>query len=199
MITFPDPPPGGYSVIVVDPPWPVHRKHNHESYIGVYGNAPIEGRYNLMPLEEINALPVLELAAERSFVFVWTTQRFLPAALECLTAWGFQYRFTMVWHKPAGPQPIGYPCFNTEFIVVGNRGNNLDQARTPGFLDTREFATGFTADRGKHSAKPAYFYELLARVTPGPRIDLFARRRHPGFEAWGDEVEDFMQSNLGIG
>ncbi len=123
-----------------------------------------------MPLEEINALPALELAPERRFCFIRTTRRFRPAAWESLTAWGFQYRFTMVWHKPAGPQSIGYPGFNTEFIGVGNRGNNLDQARTPGFGDTREFATGLPADRGKHSAKPAYFYELLEGVTARPAL-----------------------------
>lgn len=56
------------------------RKHNHKSYIGVYVNAPIAGPYNLMSLEEINALPALELAAVRRFSFIRTTQRFRPAA-----------------------------------------------------------------------------------------------------------------------
>ena len=188
MINLPTLPLGGYATIVVDPPWPVARHQNYRHYTGVYGNYPIENRYSLLPLAEIKSLPVLELAAEKAFCFIWTTQRFLPAALECLTEWGFQYRFTMVWHKPAGPQPIGYPCYNAEFIVVGNRGNGLDQARTPGFLDTKGFSTVFNAPRGRHSEKPGEFYQLLERVTPAPRIDLFARKRHRGFDAWGDEV-----------
>lgn len=188
MINLPTLPLGGYATIVVDPPWPSQRHQNYQKHTGVYGNYPIENRYPLMPLEDIKTLPVLELAAERCLCFIWTTQRFLPAALECLTEWGFQYRFTMVWHKPAGPQPFGYPCFNAEFVIVGNRGNRLNKSRTPGFIDTKAFPTVFNAPRGRHSEKPAEFYRLLERVTPGPRIDLFARKRHRGFDAWGNEV-----------
>ena len=102
--------------------------------------------------------------------------------------YGFRYVFTMVWHKPAGPQPIGYPAYNAEFVLYGKRGKNLGGARVPGFLETKSFSMCFNAPRGRHSEKPAEFYELLRRVTPEPRIDLFARRRHPGFDAWGNEV-----------
>ncbi len=73
MIEFPAPPPGGYATIVVDPPWPVHNGKGYKTKPGVYGNYPIESRYPLMPVPEIKALPVLQLAAERCFVFICTT------------------------------------------------------------------------------------------------------------------------------
>ena len=105
----------------------------------------------------------------------------------------------MTWVKPAGPQMPGYPCYNSEFILYGNRCKMTSPVQSPPFVDTKDFYAAFPAERGRHSEKPSYFYQLLERVTPEPRIDLFARRRHPGFDAWGKEVEDFMQTDLGLG
>ena len=34
-----------------------------------------------------------------------------------------------------------------------------------------------------------YFYELIRRVARRPRVDIFARRRHEGFDAFGNQVE----------
>ena len=43
--------------------------------------------------------------------------------------------------------------------------------------------------RGRvHSEKPLDAYRRLERLFPGPRLDLFARRRIPGWWAWGDEL-----------
>ena len=137
---------------------------------------------------EIKRLRVADLAAEQSHCFLWATHRFLPIAFDILLWYGFQYAFTMVWHKPAGRQIAGYPCYNAEFVVYGHRGAMQGGSRHPGFLETKNSPVCFNAPRGNHSEKPAEFYELLRRVTPGPWIDLFARKRHPGFDAWGNEI-----------
>ena len=73
--------------------------------------------------------------------------------------------------------------FNTEYIVVGRRGS-------PKWLDTKSFRTGNYWPRGVHSEKPEGFYDLLRRVTPGPRLDIFGRRRIAGFESWGNEAPE---------
>lgn len=135
-----------------------------------------------MPVTEIAALPVGDIAADDCHLFIWATVRFLPDAMALLERWGFAYHFLMVWHKNGGPQLPGCPSFNCEYIVYGRRG----KAR---FADTKNFFTCFYAPRGQHSEKPAAFYRLLARITPAPRVDLFARKQHPGFNAWGNEVE----------
>lgn len=43
----------------------------------------------------------------------------------------------------------------------------------------------------RHSQKPEEFRQLIARATKGlrPRIELFARTRVPGWDAWGNEVD----------
>ena len=46
----------------------------------------------------------------------------------------------------------------------------------------------FAARRTTHSTKPDRFYEIVEQVSPDPRIELFARRRRMGWEAWGDEA-----------
>ena len=140
-----------------------------------------------MPAEQIQALPVSELAGERCHLFIWTTSKFIPLALDCLKAYGFDYKFMMVWHKQRGPQPVGWPCHNAEFVVYGHRGKT--HIGRPGFLDTKQFRLCFQGSYAGHSVKPVEFYELLERITPAPRIDLFARRRHAGFDAWGNQVE----------
>jgi hypothetical protein len=105
-----------------------------------------------------------------------------PTDVRIMDAWGFRYIFQMTWHKPGGFQPVGLPQFNSELILCGRKG-------TPHFLDTMAFPLCFDAPRGAHSEKPQEFYDLIARVTYGKRIDMFARQKRPGFEAWGNEVD----------
>jgi N6-adenosine-specific RNA methylase IME4 len=73
-----------------------------------------------------------------------------------------------------------YVRWYTEFVVFGVRGK----------LPTlRNNALGIVfAERRQHSEKPEEMYELVRSLSPGPRIDIFARRERPGFIAWGDEV-----------
>lgn len=137
--------------------------------------------YPTMSVEEIAAMDVPDRFANDAFVFLWTTQKFLPDAFAILERWGVKYRFTMVWHKPGGIQPHNSPQFNCEFVVVGSVGN-------PQFLDQKAFSTAFNAPRAGHSVKPEEFYDLLRRVTPGPRLDMFSRRDIEDFDAWGNQV-----------
>ncbi len=87
----------------------------------------------------------------------------------------------MVWHKAGGFQPFNLPQYNAEFVLFGRKGG-LD------FLDTKNFFTCFEGKRREHSRKPVEFYDLIRRVSPEPRIEMFSREKHDGYEIWGDEV-----------
>ena len=163
---------GRYATVVIDPPWPV--RVNHSKY-------PCGLPYPVMTDREIRALPVGAVLAEDAFIFLWATQKRLPTAVDLLGHWGCRYRFTMAWHKEHGPQVLGHPRFNLEFVVVGSKGK-------PKFETTKAFSTAYCWPRRKHSEKPHEFYELLQRVTPAPRLDIFARRHIDGFDAWGNEA-----------
>jgi N6-adenosine-specific RNA methylase IME4/ParB-like chromosome segregation protein Spo0J len=173
------PPPGLYRTIVIDPPWPMEivDRDVRPAQVGMH--------YPTMSIDEIKrfSLP----AGDDAIVYLWTTQRFLPAAFDVLEAWEFKYLVTMVWHKPGGPQPFNLPQYNCEFVLIGRRGN------VP-FMDTKQFFTCFTALRREHSRKPDEFYELVRRVSPGPRIDMFSREPRDGFDQFGNETGKFGEA-----
>lgn len=168
---------GRFAVVVVDPPWPL-TKTRRKVRPNQHGFD-----YQTMTLDEIAALPILECLAKNAWLFVWATQRFLPSTFDLLTTWDCRYRLTLTWHKHGGFQPFGLPQFNSEFAVVGSVGS-------PKFTDTRAFFTANHWPRGAHSEKPEGFYDLLRRVTPEPRLDVFGRRRIAGFHSWGNEAPE---------
>lgn len=43
--------------------------------------------------------------------------------------------------------------------------------------------------RRAHSVKPEEMRRMIEKVSYAPRIELFAREKHEGWDAWGNEVE----------
>lgn len=182
-----------YKTIVVDPPWPSRGYPGKDREGNVIRT---RHAYNLMSLDEIADMEIQSIATDDAFVFLWTINRFLRDAFDVLDAWELRYMFTMVWHKPHGPKPVGYPIYNAEFVVVGRYGS-------PRFTETTGFWTanqweGLRSPNsaptgwGKFiaSAKPDGFYDMIRQKTPQPRIDMFARRAIPGFDRWGNEAPE---------
>jgi N6-adenosine-specific RNA methylase IME4 len=68
----------------------------------------------------------------------------------------------------------------TEHILLGTRGKApvLFKAQ-PNWL---------FAPVQDHSHKPEEQYAIIERVSPGPYLELFARRSQPGWDKWGLEV-----------
>lgn len=168
-----------YKTIVIDPPWPMTKikRACRPNQCG--------WDYPTMSLKEIAAFPLADLMEDECHVYLWTTQKFVPAAFDVLDHWGLDYLFTMVWHKPGGFQPVGMPQFNHESIVVGRRGPLA-------FLDTN-WTTCFKAPRREHSRKPDQFYDLVRWISPPPRIDVFSRERRAGFAQYGNETDTFNE------
>ena len=82
---------GTYEIIYADPPWRYSAKK-------VQGAA--ENHYPTMSIDELCALPVAELAAKDSALFMWATFPQLPEALRLIRAWGFTYKsVAFVWLK----------------------------------------------------------------------------------------------------
>lgn len=54
-------------------------------------------------------------------------------------------------------------------------------------------APWYTAPRGDHSAKPDLFLDLIERMSPPPRLELFARRQRLGWDTWGDEALEHVE------
>lgn len=80
-----------YGIIYADPPWRYDRKH---------GSGVAENHYLTMSIEEICALPVSELAAKDSALFLWATFPQLNEAFRVIDAWGFKYKtLAFLWLK----------------------------------------------------------------------------------------------------
>lgn len=164
-----------FRCIVIDPPWPIQKIEREER--------PRQGSaldYPVMELEDIADLRVRELADETGcHLYLWVTQKFLPAGLELVTSWGFRYQCLMTWVKPGGFTPFSW-MYNTEHVIFARMGS-LE-------VERKGLKLAFDAPATRHSAKPDVFYERVVQATPGPRLEMFSRTVRDGFVAWGNEV-----------
>jgi N6-adenosine-specific RNA methylase IME4 len=160
-----------FRCIYVDPPW---RYDNRAS------RGAAENHYPTMSLEEITALPVRDLAADQSHLFLWTTTTFLFDAYPIMQAWGFTYADMFVWCKPQ--MGLGnYWRVSHEMLLLGVRGDLS-------FRDN-SYRSWAIFPRGKHSEKPEQVRLMLEKVSPGPRLELFGRKSQPGWTVYGDQIE----------
>jgi N6-adenosine-specific RNA methylase IME4 len=202
-----------YRVIVADPPWSylIHpltdeqraERLNHDRD----GNpsarrrgAPADLHYSTMTHAEVAALPIGEQAADDAFLFLWVTNPRLffdkagngPSPAEMMAGWGFEYTTMLTWHKLGAPGLGWYFRGDTEHVLFGVRG----KARIPTAL---RVSNHFAARKGRHSAKPDRFYEIVERVSPGPYLEMFARRRRYGWDVWGNEAPEDAASQAEMG
>jgi N6-adenosine-specific RNA methylase IME4 len=181
-----------YRTIVVDPPWPQKGGGpltGREGFGDTAGSLPMP--YRTMTLEDIRRLTIP--AANDSHLYLWTTSGFLRDAFGVLEAWGFRYSTTLVWAKaPIGAGLGGAYGIATEFVLFARRGSAAPLGR-----EGRNWWTWKRPydQRGKpqHSAKPEEFYAMVEQVSPGPYLDMFARRSRLGWDAWGDEAPNAIE------
>jgi N6-adenosine-specific RNA methylase IME4 len=183
-------PCSAFRCIVADPPWKYGKwgKASKAAYLvsGIREETNLESPlpYPAMSIEEIKALPVAKLAADDCDLYLWVTQKYLPDAFGVLEAWGFRYCQTLTWCKtPRGTGQGGLYCPTTEFLLLGRKGKMPIKKR----VDT----TWWNVKRPHncHSAKPEHFQGVIEAVSDGPRLEMFARRKRPGWHSWGNEIE----------
>ena len=159
-----------YPTILADPPWDIQQKGNYGAI----------NHYRLMTLQQIKSLPVADLAADDAHLWLWTTNAALESAYQVVRAWGFTPRSLMTWTKPR--LGLGVYLRNcTEQVIFATRG------RAP--IQFRSQPTWLFAPLQEHSHKPEELYDVIERCSPGPYLELFARRRRQGWDCWGNEVE----------
>jgi N6-adenosine-specific RNA methylase IME4 len=159
--------------------------------------------YRTMPFAEIVALPVGELAhPDGARLILYITMPWLHRMPRILDAWGFRYCTARPWLKLKRGEDgaviypdsfaigCGYEVRNTsELQVIAKRGH---PQRLPSVQGKGVKLRGhIIAPRREHSRKPDCVRDELAELFEGPRCELFARSRHPAFEAWGDQIDRF--------
>lgn len=182
--------PGGtgpsYKCILADPPWDIEQKGKRGAGI----------HYPLMDLAAIKGMPVGELAAEDAHLWLWVTNATLRHGYDVAEAWGFTVRSPLTWVKFR--LGLGnYLRNSTEHLLFATRG------RAP--VQYRAQPTWIQAPVQDHSHKPEEQYALIERISPGPYLELFARRHPPHtpgrarWHVWGNEVEsDVVVAGYGV-
>jgi N6-adenosine-specific RNA methylase IME4 len=167
-----------FGTLAVDPPWPYRDS-------GV-PQAGVDEQYPTVSLEDLARLPVRDLAAPTAHLYLWFTNSFAAEAHALAARWGFRPVTILTWGKTSASGKLrmgtGHYYRNcTEHVLFCVRG------MAP--LVTRKQLTLTLAPIGRHSAKPDLFYETWRKESPGPHLEMFARKYRPGWKVWGNEVE----------
>ena len=178
-----------YRTIVADPPWDVKRIASPGS--AAFGTQPETLRsiglsYPTMSVAEIAALPVAEMADDEAHLYVWTINAYVEQTYGIARAWGFKPSALLTWCKaPMGKGPGGMFSQTTEHVLFCWRGR-------AGAVE-RHDSTWFQWPRGRHSAKPEAFLDLVEQLSPAPRLEMFARRNRLGWDTWGNEALNHVE------
>lgn len=162
-----------FGTVYADPPWQYGNQGTRASNGDHYSGETVDWLCNP------DNMPVLRIAAAESHLHLWTTNAFLFDAPRIMESWGFTYKSCYVWVKPQ----IGmgnYWRVSHEFLLLGVRGSLGFAAKN--LRSWGEFK------RRQHSAKPEEVRDAIHLASPGPRIELFARRAVEGWTCWGNEI-----------
>jgi N6-adenosine-specific RNA methylase IME4 len=165
-----------FKTIVADPPWDV--KAGPRSLHDPNEKSRLL-EYPTMSVEEISAIQVP--ADDDAHLYIWTINAYIEETYAIARAWGFEPSTLLTWLKqPKGRGLGGTFSTCTEFVLFARRGTLTAKKR----CDRNWWGWG----RGEHSAKPEEFQTVVESVSPGPYLEMFARRKRHGWHSWGNEV-----------
>jgi N6-adenosine-specific RNA methylase IME4 len=196
---------GHYGVILADPPWRFRTWDQREAIPRTRTNGTnvlAATHYGTMPIEELQTLPIGDLATSDCSLFLWCCWPNLLDALSVVDAWGFEFKTAaFVWTKAHAGQ---LELFQDDIETLMGMGYWTRANSEPCLLATRGRPKRINADvrqaiiapRREHSRKPDGIHERIERLVAGPYLELFARQRRPGWDCWGDEVDKFAPQPL---
>ena len=177
-----------FGCVLADPPW---RFTNRTGKV-----APEHkrlARYPTLTLDEICALPVADHMDQRAHCYLWVPNALLPEGLQVLSAWGFEYKSNIVWHKVrkdggSDGRGVGFYFRNvTEVLLFGTRGRDV-RTLPPGRRQVNMIQTR----KREHSRKPDEQYGVIESCSWGPFLELFGRGDVPGrgadWTVWGNQA-----------
>ena len=178
-----------YDVILADPPWA----------FDVWDKDTGQGRsaesyYSTMDIESICALPVKDLLNKNSVLFLWAVwPSIIPYAEQVINAWGFGYKtIGWVWVK-AKKSGFGfftgmgyYARANTEPCLLAVKGTMP--------VTRHDIQALIYSPVREHSRKPDDQYRKIEALYPNmDYLELFARKKRDGWDAWGNEVDSDIE------
>jgi len=175
-----------YQIIYADPPWHYKdkRKRPESDRPRKYGGIT----YPVMTTQEICLLPVKDISYDNAILFIWATFPNLQEVFKVISAWGFKYTtlgFSWIKTNKKDGKPffgIGYYTkSNCEVCLIGIKGKP--------FKASNKVSSVILSPINGHSRKPDIIRDKIVEFAGDlPRIELFARNRVNGWDAWGNEV-----------
>lgn len=169
----------GFRVLCADPPWPFDDRLPGKSR----GAAR---HYPSMSIDQICGMPLPPLQRD-SLLFLWRVASMQEEALRVVRAWGFTLKSEVVWKKLTrkGGRHFGmgrYVRAEHETCLIAVSGK-VD-------VSSHSIRSMFEAPVSRHSEKPEAFYlKVVEKLSPGPYVELFARRAREGWTTLGNEME----------
>lgn len=193
-----DLPRGPWGAIVADPPWPYATPgggplqsspaHRPSSWQNERAGSGSVKRYGAMSLDDLCAMGVDRIGSKNAHLYLWTTNAFVEQAHRVARAWGFSPKTVLTWVKTRHDSPCT-PSMKTGYYFRGATEHVLFCVRGSLRLKAeRAIPTAFLWPRLPHSVKPAAFYGVVEEASPGPYLELFARRPREGWTLWGNEA-----------
>ena len=183
---------GKYRTIVADPPWP-YADAGRDGNSALTKSVKRDGSVAIGVQTEYPAMSMPDLKAiqpgadDNAHLYLWTTNAFMVEAHDLAEAWGFKPKTICTWVKTHQDDP-GRPSMKTGYYFRGATEHFLFCVRGSQRLETSEgLPTAYLWPRLPHSVKPDAFYDLVEQASPGPYLELFARRARFGWDYWGNE------------
>lgn len=174
-----------YNIIYADPPWSYRDKR--DKHPRLCGGASVH--YGTMSTLDICNLPVCDIADENCMLFIWATFPNLPDALKVIDAWGFKYKtlgFSWIKTNKRNGKPffgIGYYTkSNCEVCLIATKGKPIKASNSVSSVVIEPIQ--------QHSKKPDCVADKIVQLCGDmPRIELFARSKRDGWDAFGNEID----------
>ena len=174
---------GYYRTGIGDPGW------NYGTWSANGRGKCADQKYMCQSLDDILRLPVGELFLDDAAFALWFPQyagaKGWPQ--DALRAWDFEPQTEGAWAKQsktgrkwAFGQGKILRCA-AEFYMIGTRGH-------PG-LHSKSVRNLIVAPVRGHSVKPDELHQHIEQLYAGPYVELFARRRYPNWDGWGNQLQ----------
>lgn len=179
-----------YQIIYADPPWSYY--NDSDALPDCTTNKGMRRPpYPVLGSETIQRIPVEDIAAENAILFMWTTDYHLERAMKVIENWGFSYKTVgFVWSKRNKKgEPV---CFmgaytlksGVELCLLATKGKD-----TTKLVKNHKVRSYLESPREHHSKKPDEIRNRIVELCGDiPRIELFAREKFDGWDAWGNEI-----------